>query len=143
MDDKLRAIRRRRRRERRRLRRLWNLAPLVLVGLAYLLSAGVVKLMEVPPAKDEASSVAKGDAATQQLPRLLSAPDTRPELPVMLSTSILDHELDGPPEDALERARRDARPADSDVPTIELDGDDEDNDWSRVPEAGSGLLGRA
>jgi hypothetical protein len=153
MDEKLRAVRRRRRRERRMMRRLWNLAPLALVGAAWLLSAGVVKLMEVPrrPAVEERPAVA--EPAVQVLPsrRKLLAPDVRAELPDMLGTSILDHEVTGPPEENRSHVQEPAPQALPGLPELPpgidpgteepVDGlPDEPDQLAPVPEPGTALL---
>lgn len=154
MDEKLRAVRRRRRRERRMMRRLWNLAPLALVGAAWLLSAGVVKLMEVPrkPVVQERPAVVEPPVQVLPSRRKLLAPDARAELPEMLGTSILDHEVTGPPEE--NRASHSHGSAPSPLPGLPelpdgidpeaeepVDGlPDEPDHVAPVPEPGTALL---
>jgi hypothetical protein len=103
MDEKLRAVRRRRRKERRLLRRIWSLVPVAAVALAWMLSAGVVRLMELPREahlRPEASpSQSRSDAQNPIRRRSLLSPEPRPELQATLSISILDHEVLGPPEE--------------------------------------------
>ena len=148
MDEQLRAIRRRRRRERRMLRRIWNLAPVVLVALAWLLSAGVVKLMEV---KRPPSSEARAPAAPRiaqpgsEVPAILSAPDTRPELSALIGTSILDDEVSGTPESG--RPASSADPADAalvarldELGRREREVPDDFDEAELVPEPGVALL---
>lgn len=144
MDETLRAVRRRRRRrERRLLRRLWNLAPLLVLALAWLLSAGVVRLMEAPAPKHASRSQAQRPAPQLPKPptsRSLLAPDPRPELPELLGTSILDHEVSGPPEES----RATATPPDSapSAPGERLDPPlpEAPQRISPVPEPGTALL---
>jgi hypothetical protein len=107
MDEKLRAVRRRRRKERRLLRRIWSLVPVAAVAIAWMLSAGVVRLMEVPreahlrpeASPSQSRSDAQGGAQNPIRRRSLLSPEPRPELQATLSISILDHEVLGPPEE--------------------------------------------
>ena len=101
MDEQERALRRLHRRERRVLRRLQHLAPMGVVGLAALLSAGLIKVMEVPREPlAEAKSVVEADAqASAPNERSLLASDPSPDLVDTLGISMLDHEIQGPPEE--------------------------------------------
>ncbi len=150
MDERLRAVRRRRRRERRLIRKAWNLLPLAAVILAWLLSAGVVKLMEVPkPTAPEARRAAPpANAHAPSAERSLLRPDVRPEFPAMLSTSILDHEISGPPED--NRTQKSGLPQEplpglpiplEPLPLEPIDAlPDEPTQLAPVPEPGSAVL---
>ena len=86
------------------MRRIWNLAPLVVVALALLLSAGVVKIMEVPrkPALEARPPAARPAPAARIPTGSLMSPDTQPEMPAMLSTSILDAEISARPRQSHE-----------------------------------------
>ena len=93
------------------LRHVWNLAPLVLVLLAWGLSAGVVAVMETPrqdpePRPMQAAVAPAAPAPAPARPKPLSAPDMRPELSALLSASILDREVQGPPEENRNAAGR-------------------------------------
>ena len=98
--------RRLRRRERRLLRRIQLLVPIGAVGLAGLLSAGVIQVMEVPRETPEPPpAVVESDPSpppgVRKLPSLL-APDVA-DLPETLGVSLLDDEIQGPPEEELAR----------------------------------------
>ena len=101
MDEQERALRRLHRRERRLLGRLQLLAPMGVVGLAALLSAGLIKVMEVPREPlPEAKPVVEADAqASAPRERSLLASDPSPDLVDTLGISMLDHEIQGPPEE--------------------------------------------
>lgn len=102
MDEAERNHRRLRQRERRLLRRLQLLGPLGLVGLAGLLSAGVIQVMEDPRETEvEPRQTVVETVPTTSAPKKpsLLAPDPRPDLPGTLGVSLLDHEIQGPPEE--------------------------------------------
>ena len=72
------------------------------VGLAALLSAGIIKVMEVPREPlAEAKLVVEADApkASSQPGTWLLSSDPRRDLLGMLSVGVLDHEIQGPPEE--------------------------------------------
>ena len=131
------------------MRRLWNLVPVALVLLAWLLSAGVVKLMEVPkPMAPPVHHEEPEAAAASPGERSLLRPDVRPELPSMLSTSILDHEISGPPEE--NRTHKSELPNEplpglpiplEPLPMEPIDAlPDEPTELAPVPEPGSAIL---
>ena len=102
MDESERALRRLSRRERRLLRRLQFLAPICAVGLAAMLSAGVIKVMEVPrePEAPAKPVVLEADAtAGAWAERSLLASDPRLDLSGTLGVSVLDREIQIPPEE--------------------------------------------
>jgi hypothetical protein len=109
MDEEQRSARRIRRRERRMLRRIERFAPIAVVGLAMMLSTGVVKVMEVPGEPlEEPQPVAVVSSQPAQSPTRVESfltVDPRPDLLSMLSVSLLDHEIHGPPEEDLARDR--------------------------------------
>jgi hypothetical protein len=114
------APRRLSRRERRMLRRFQRRVQLALVGVALLLSAGVVEVMEVPrrpPEEPGRAPSSRPVPAPPSAPPLL-VPVARPDLPSTLSTSILDDELVAPREAKRARAASPARavPDDSTPP---------------------------
>lgn len=88
--------RRLRRRERRALRRIERLAPICVVVLAMGLSAGVVKVMEVPRAELEPAPAPVVEPPAREA--ALLAPDASPELRDALSVGLLDDAVLGPPE---------------------------------------------
>jgi hypothetical protein len=102
MDETQRARRRARHRERRLIKRMQLLGPLLIVALACLLSAGVVKVMEVRP-EPQPERGPEPPAAIAQNPGAADAAllsiDILPTLPETLAVSILDHEVLGAPED--------------------------------------------
>jgi hypothetical protein len=102
MDEQERALRRLHRRERRLLGRLELLAPMGVVGLAAVLSAGVIKVMEVPREPiAEAKPLVEADAqASAPHERSLLASDLSLDLVDTLGVSVLDHEIQGPPEES-------------------------------------------
>lgn len=106
MEEPGRSHRRLRRRERRRLRRFELLVPIGAVGLAALLSAGVVRVMEDPRerADPQDAGVVESEAPAPKataFPGLL-APDPRPDLSATLAVGLLDHEIEGRAEESLE-----------------------------------------
>jgi hypothetical protein len=111
MDQVERAKRRLRHREERRLHRVLQLAPLVLVGIAMLLSAGVVRVMEVPnttiPLRPKPTPVVRSQA--------LLTPDTLPDLLGTLAVSFLDPAMGRAPEEFYQPAE----PAPDVVPSSE------------------------
>ena len=101
MDEAERVLRfrrseRRLRRLRRLRRRVRQLAPVALVVAAWMLSAGIVKVMEVPL---ERASERRPPVAEAETVRSLLSPDPRPEIPETLGVSVLDYEMGGLPED--------------------------------------------
>lgn len=98
--------RRLRRRERKLLRQLQIAVPVALVIAAGLLSMGVVRVMEVPkPLPAETPRPVKRELAPQIPPTArvskppLQLPIVRPDIPDALGVSLLDHEVQGPPEE--------------------------------------------
>jgi len=67
-----------------------------LVVAAWMLSAGIVKVMEVPLERASEPRLPVAEAATV---RSLLSPDPRPEIPETLGVSVLDYEMGGLPED--------------------------------------------
>ena len=99
-DETFRLERRLRRRERRQFRRLQVVVPIAFVTLAMLLSAGVVEVMEAPrpPTGPAARAVPAEPVQGTGTPasHVPMAPPPGGDVQTMLSTSILDGEVEEP-----------------------------------------------
>jgi hypothetical protein len=135
------------RRDRRLLRRLQLAVPVALVIAAWLLSMGLVKVMEVsapsgslPEAPREAvpGPVApSGRAASPLLP----APRPRADVQGLLGVSLLDREVSGPPEpDRAPQAPRSEEAPDPEIPTLPSVDAPPPGELPTVPEPASALL---
>jgi hypothetical protein len=130
------------RRDRRLLRRLQIAVPVALVIAAWLLSMGLVKVMEVPAPSGRSLPEAVPEPLAPRGPAarpLLLAPRARADVQGLLGVSLLDGDVPGPraPDRAPQAPQNEEAPDPDPLPSVDAPPPDE---LRTVPEPASALL---